>query len=75
MFNPTIPTSDCSSLKEHKPSQRIPRNNSQKEMVEEFVTIHRTYKYSFLSRYPNVKYLFQRSGQQNLNGNKDSGLL
>ena len=41
-------------------------------MVEEFVTIHRTYKYSFPPRYPNVKYLFSEKAGNKTYGNKDS---
>ena len=39
IFNPTIPTWDCVSLRVHRTSQKIPRKDLQKEMNEEFELI------------------------------------
>ena len=39
IFNPTIPTWDCVSLRVHRTSQTIPRKDLQKEMNEEFELI------------------------------------
>ena len=42
IFNPTIPTWDCVSLRVHRTSQKIPRKDLQKEMNEEFELITET---------------------------------
>ena len=39
IFNPTIPTCDCVSLRVHRTSQKISRKDLQKEMNEEFELI------------------------------------
>ena len=39
IFNPTIPTWDCVSLRVHRTSQKVPRKDLQKEMNEEFELI------------------------------------
>ena len=39
IFNPTIPTWDCVSLRVHRTSQKISRKDLQKEMNEEFELI------------------------------------
>ena len=39
IFNPTIPTLDCVSLRVYRTSQKIPRKDLQKEMNEEFELI------------------------------------
>ena len=39
IFNPTIPTEDCVSLRVHRTSQKIPWKDLQKEMNEEFELI------------------------------------
>ena len=39
IFNPTIPTRDCVSLRVHRTSQKIRRKDLQKEMNEEFELI------------------------------------